>query len=129
MPTTYPLLRYYKVITEALRNLGVYLDASRADASELASYGFVNVQHEILKIPIGKWPKHKTLKMVGLYARTGIIEGLHAMAIGPLTRGMGWTTNDVEAMLVEVRKCLVDESVHSYLPFHVIYGQKPLDRS
>jgi len=73
------------------------------------------------------WPKNKILKTVGMYARVGILDGLQAMAFGPLCRGMGWSKEQVEVMLVDVRKCLTDTSVHSYLPFHVMYGQKPLN--
>ncbi len=129
MPPTYPLLAYYRAITEGLLNLGVYLNASMEEATHLASYGFINIKHEILKIPIGQWPKNKTLKTVGLYARTGINDGLEAMAIGPLCRGMGWSKEQVDAMLVDVKKYLMDERVHSYLPFHIIYAQKPMNGS
>ncbi|KAH6673106.1 S-adenosyl-L-methionine-dependent methyltransferase, partial [Halenospora varia] len=127
MPADYPLTKFFRVVAEGLRNMGVSLDASRHEAANLEAYGFVNVRHEVLKIPIGTWPKHKTLKMVGLYGRTGIFNGLQAMALGPLCRGMGWSKTQVEVMLVDVRRALEDSSVHCYLPFHVMYGMKPLD--
>jgi hypothetical protein len=128
MPPDFPLRNYFSVVTEGLRNLGVLLDASRNEASNLSAYGFINVRHEIMKIPIGTWPMNKTLKKVGLYAKTGITDGLQGMAFGPLCRGMGWSKEQVEVMLIDVRKALADSSVHSYLPFHVMYGQKAFER-
>ena len=131
MPTEegseYPLLTYFRTVTRGLFALGVKLDASLATAQNLGEYGFTNVHHEIFKIPIGTWPKNKTLKTVGLYAKVGILDGLQAMSMASLTRGLGWKREEVELMLVDVRKCLMDGSVHAYLPFHVIYGQKPLN--
>jgi len=127
MPPDFPLRNYFSAVIEGLRNLGVPLDASRQEASNLSAYGFINVRHEIMKIPIGTWPMNKTLKTVGLYARTGITDGLQGMAFGPLCRGMGWSKAQVEVMLIDVRKALADSSVHCYLPFHVMYGQKPFE--
>lgn len=127
MPEDYPLLNYFRIVTEGLHNLGVNLDASLHEAANLSSYGFINVRHEIKKIPIGPWAKHKTLKTIGEYARSGVTSGLEAMAFGPLCRGMGWSTEEVEVMLIDVRKSLLDPNIHVYLPYHITYGQKPKD--
>jgi hypothetical protein len=59
----------------------------------LSSHGFINVHHEILKIPIGTWPKNETLKTVGSYAKVGISDGLQAMAYGPPAGGWGGVKN------------------------------------
>jgi hypothetical protein len=127
MTPSYQLRQYYTTVTSGLQNLGVHLDASRSEMLNLSSYGFINDHHEILKIPIGTWPKNKTWKTVGLYAKVGISDGLQAMAYGPLCRGMGWSKEQVEVMLVGVRRCLDEGGVHAYLPFHVVYGQRPLE--
>jgi hypothetical protein len=29
--------------------------------------GFINIEEQILRCPIGVWPKDKTLKLAGLY--------------------------------------------------------------
>jgi hypothetical protein len=91
----------------------------------LDPYGFTNIHHEVFKIPIGTWPKNKTLKTVGLYMRTAVLDRLDAMSFGPLCRGLGWSKEEVQVYLVDVRKCLMDNTVHSYFPFHVSYRQKP----
>lgn len=41
--------------------------------------------------------------------------------------GHGLSVEEVEVFLIDVRKSLMDKSVHSYLMFHVCYGQKPLE--
>lgn len=38
-------------------------------------------------MPIGTWPKLKTLKMVGLYERYALYDGAEALSLGALVRG------------------------------------------
>lgn len=124
MPVDFPLLRFFLLATQGLSALGIDLVSSLSQVQNLTDYGFTNVQHKVMKIPIGTWSKNQTLKTIGLYAKVGILEGLQAMSFGPLCRGLGWTREEVENLLVDVRRSLSDPKVHSYLPFHIVYGQK-----
>jgi hypothetical protein len=124
MPDSWPFLKFYEPLTEGLGALNVNLTTALEHTLNLEPYGFTNIHHKVFKIPIGTWPKNKTLKTVGLYMRTAVLDGLDAMSFGPLCRGLGWSKEEVQVYLVDVRKCLVDNSVHSYFPFHVSYGQK-----
>lgn len=45
--------------------------------------------------------------------------------MGPLTRGLGWSRDQVELYLPGVRKDLNNMSVHTYYSLHVITAQKP----
>jgi hypothetical protein len=85
-------------------------------ADMMRDAGFINVTTRIFHVPIGRWPKNKGLKMV---------DGAQPIALGPLTRGLKWSREQVEMRLVEVRKGYMDEWVHSCMPLYVIYGQKP----
>ena len=53
------------------------------------------------------------------------MEGLEAIALAPMIRGLGWQKQEVDVFLAGVRKAYVDRSTHSYMPFYIIYGQKP----
>ena len=76
-------------------------------------------------MPIGVWPRNQKMKSIGLYNRSMIYDGLHGISMGPFTRGLKWTPEQVELYLISVRKSLLDSSVHSFIPFHVTMGQKP----
>ena len=91
----------------------------------MRSAGFVNVSTRIFHIPIGIWPRNKTLKVVGLYWRTILIDGLEPIALGPLMRGLGWTRMEVDKLLVEVAAAYLEGNVHSHMPLHIVCGQKP----
>ncbi|KAK4660206.1 hypothetical protein QC762_117040 [Podospora pseudocomata] len=127
MPPNHPIARYWSLINEGLERLGVDFHAVAGGklANKMRDAGFVNVTERVLQIPIGTWPKNRILKTVGLYWRTILLDGIQAIALGPLTRGLGWSQSDVEMLLMEVRRAYKDNSCLLYMPFHIIYGQKP----
>jgi hypothetical protein len=87
--------------------------------------GFVKVTTRIFYVPIGRWPKNNTLKLVGSYWRAILLDGAQPIALGPMTRGLKWSREQVEMRLVDVRRAYMDEWVHSYMPLHIICGRKP----
>ncbi|ETS00108.1 S-adenosyl-L-methionine-dependent methyltransferase [Trichoderma reesei RUT C-30] len=126
MPPDHPVARFWKHVTDGLAALGIDLDAV-ADAKlsdAMRRAGFANVTERVLHVPIGTWPKNKVLKTVGLYWRTILLDGLQAIALGPLTRGLGWNREQVEMLLIEVRQAYFDNAPLMYMPFHIIYAQK-----
>jgi Methyltransferase domain len=54
-----------------------------------------------------------------------LMEGLHAVSVAVLTRGLGMTAQEVELLLVGVRKDICNRNIHCYAPIRVIYGRKP----
>ena len=105
--------------------MGVDSAATLLLADMMRDAGFINVTTRIFDIPIGRWPKNKTLKLVGSYWRAILLDSAQPIALGPMTRGLKWSREQVEARLVEVRRAYMDEWVHSYMPLHIICGQKP----
>ncbi len=90
--------------------------------------GFINVIDKRYKVPIGTWPKDMGLKKAGLYNKAIILDFFSAV-MAPFTRGLGWSTQQVEAFLVDVRKSIHNSSIHTYYTFHMVIGQKPLDHA
>jgi hypothetical protein len=125
MPADHAVTQYWALVISALANLGVNFNATLLLADMMREAGFTNVTTRIFHVPIGVWPKNKVLKMVGLYWRTILIDGLQPIAMGPFTRGLGWSKEQVDVYLVEVRKAYMEGWVHSHMPLHIICGQKP----
>ncbi|KAK4124828.1 S-adenosyl-L-methionine-dependent methyltransferase [Parathielavia appendiculata] len=127
MPPDHPVAQYWSLINEGLGNLGINFHAAANGrlAEMMRDVGFVNVTERVLQIPIGTWAKNKVLKTVGLYWRTILVDGMQAIALGPLSRGCGWSREQIELFLVEVRKAYHDNSMLAYMPLHIVYGQKP----
>ncbi|KAI1389041.1 S-adenosyl-L-methionine-dependent methyltransferase [Hypoxylon trugodes] len=118
---------YAKTLMAALHRLGIDSLGFIANCRQwLRDAGFINVRDTVLKTPIGTWPKDPHQQKIGLYSRNMIYDGLHGFSIKPFTHGLGWTPEEVEVYLVDVRKALLNTTAHIYLPFHVVYAQKPL---
>ncbi|WAO93433.1 Hypothetical protein NCS54_01098100 [Fusarium falciforme] len=111
-------------VKNGLAEFNIDLLGMQKNQQNLREAGFVNIEEMVFKVPLGVWPKKPKMKMVGLYNRSMIYDGLHGIAMGPFTRGLKWTPQEVELFLVGVRKGLMDSSQHGYIPFHVVIGQK-----
>lgn len=127
MPPHHPIAQYWGLIKDGLANLGVDFHAAAGGkiANAMHEAGFVNIHERVLHVPIGTWAKHPNLKMVGEYWRQVLLDGAQAIALGPLTRGCGWSRDQVEVFLVEVRKAYFDNNSLMYMPMHIVCGQKP----
>jgi hypothetical protein len=44
------------------------------------------------------------------------MDALQALSYMSFTNGLGWTTADVEVLLVDVRKDIKNRNIHSYWP-------------
>ena len=78
--------------------------------------GFEDVEETRFVLPCNTWPRGKRDKMLGLYQMTNILDGLSAMSTRVLTQGLGWTVEEIEVLLVDVRKDLRTKSIHGYWP-------------
>ena len=94
--------------------------------------GFVNVHHEIFKLPIGPWAKDERMvssdspdrasfksddgdikqKEIGACNLLQLLEGLEAFTLGLFTRVLRWSPERVHAFLISVRKDVKDRKVH-----------------
>lgn len=114
-------------MSEGLGALGIDFHTTLSLAERMRAAGYVNVTERIFHVPIGLWPQNRVLKMVGLYWRTILSDGCSPIALGPLTRGLKWSKEEVEVFLVGVRKAYMEAWVHSHMPLHIIYGQRPVE--
>ncbi|KAF2138077.1 uncharacterized protein K452DRAFT_234911 [Aplosporella prunicola CBS 121167] len=122
----YKLEEMLKYVAEGLKRLGPDLYGVLKLPQMLKDAGFVNVEDRITKVPIGPWAKNKLLRKTGLYLQAIGLDGLQAIAMAPMTRGLGWSPQSVEVFLKDVRDQMKDPSIHAYYNFHAIYAQKPV---
>jgi hypothetical protein len=78
-----------------------------------------------MQVPIGHWPKDKRLKELGLYQREQMVECVEAFTLAPLTRMLGWSVEEAEILMANVRAEFRNPQNHLYTIFHFVYGRKP----
>ncbi|TDZ33123.1 putative methyltransferase tdiE [Colletotrichum spinosum] len=124
--------------TELLRWVELFMDACKASGRDgqigpkLESLvrdnsGLINVHHRPHKIPIGPWPKDPRMKEIGMYELIQMLEGLEGFSLRLLCGALGWTKEEVQVLLIGVRKDLKNPKIHAWLHYNVVYGQKPED--
>ncbi|KAI1501566.1 S-adenosyl-L-methionine-dependent methyltransferase [Biscogniauxia marginata] len=69
-----------------------------------------------LPSPGNPWPRGEAQKELGALQMRNILEGIHGMSMTLLTKMLGMRAEEVEALLVEVRKDLQNRNIHFYYP-------------
>jgi hypothetical protein len=77
--------------------------------------GFEEVKEKKSEIPINAWPKGRKQKVLGMWWQADLLDALGA-SMAVLVRGMGWSPEKVEKMLVDVRADINNKGVHGYMP-------------
>ncbi|KAH7118582.1 TAM domain methyltransferase [Dactylonectria estremocensis] len=121
------IMKWINLLIEASTNLGRPLTEAKHHKERLIKAGFENVEQKVFKWPTNPWPRDKKHKEVGLWTLANIGGGLEGLSLALMTRGLGWTQEEVLAFLVQVRKDLRNPRIHAYWPIVVVYGQKPLE--
>ncbi|KAL8935196.1 MAG: hypothetical protein Q9211_004827, partial [Gyalolechia sp. 1 TL-2023] len=94
---------------------GLFLEGWMKDA------GFQNVHAEKFVLPVGPWPKDKTLKEVGAWNFLQINEGLEAFTLALFTREVGFSVDEVTVICSDIRKEIKDPKMHCMFYLHVVY--------
>ncbi|KAL4781346.1 S-adenosyl-L-methionine-dependent methyltransferase [Aspergillus varians] len=118
------LMRWRGLLVEASEKFGKRLSVAGNYKQWMIDAGFRNVQEEIYKVPFSPWAKDAHLKELGRYQQTNMLEALEAYSLALMTRFLGWTVEDVQLLLVGVRKELLDRTLHIYSRLYVVYGQR-----
>ena len=88
--------------------------------------GYEDVVEQRFKIPISGWPKDPRMKKIGEWYGGNWFDGLSAFSYKPFgPEGLGWNRNEIELMMVDVRKAMKQKSVHAYMFYHVVCGRRP----
>jgi hypothetical protein len=122
------VLQLYNLQTEALSKVGRKLDVGDDIEEFLKQAGFQNVTHRRWPVPLGGWPKNKTLvwnyreqecvadillqKRIGVLRFLQFESGLESSSLKPLCKVLKWTRAELELLLMGVRKDLKRKEVH-----------------
>ena len=66
--------------------------------------GFVDIVVRPFKLPLGTWENEEHLKKGGLAQLVALDVGLQSISLAVFTRLLGWTAEEVEVFLAQVRK-------------------------
>ena len=114
---------------EHLREAAAKLDHAFVDISTLKSRleaaGFVDVQVSPNKWPSNTWAKDKKYKEIGAWNHENIASGISGFLMAALTRGLGWSKEQVDVLAAETKKDLLNRNIHAYWPISTVFARKP----
>lgn len=116
MPETCAFYKWNHLFSDAVAKMGRDTTWVTEYKRWLKETGFVNVKQLNYKLPINTWPKNKALKELGKWNLINMIEGLEGYTVRPFTKVLGMSMEEVELLMMEVRKELHDKKMHSYWP-------------
>jgi hypothetical protein len=109
---------------EASTKVGVDLQAPLLWPEQLRSVGFTDIHIRWFNWPLGPWAKQARNKTIGRYALADLQEGVGA-TVALFTKGFGWSDEEFQVLVANVRKEQKEQKVHLYHPVCFCYARKP----
>ncbi|OLN92006.1 hypothetical protein CCHL11_01453 [Colletotrichum chlorophyti] len=108
------LLKSVRLWSEALTNLGCPFEQFSSYKDVLLEVGFEDVKVQRFKWPTNDWPKDPKHKELGTWNYHNCAPNWDGLLMGGLTRGLGWTKEEVLILGMNARKDFADRSIHAY---------------
>ena len=108
------MLRWLQLLVDGSNRLGRPLEVARGHQKRLLDAGFVNVTTRVYRWPVNTWPRDPKYREIGLWTLANVDSGLEGLSMALLTRGLGWSRDEVLTFLAEVRQQLRNRTVHAY---------------
>ncbi|KAF4339727.1 hypothetical protein FBEOM_6377 [Fusarium beomiforme] len=124
------LSKWSEMLHDIFTKNGRPMDSALKYKDQLEAAGFVDVNIVKRKWPLNRWPKDPKHKQIGTWAQQNTLDALAALSLAVFTRaegqgGLGWSKEEVEVFLTDVRKDIKNVSIHSYWPIWSVYATKP----
>lgn len=114
LPKDSALLQWSTLMLEATTRIGQALDNPSNYEKWMKDTGFTNVQTTMYRWPGHPWPKKPADKELGLWVMVNLLDGLQGFTMALFTRVLGWSVEQVELLLVDIRKDVQSKKIHTY---------------
>ncbi|KAI5861321.1 S-adenosyl-L-methionine-dependent methyltransferase [Durotheca rogersii] len=117
--------RWNELMAEGVRKLGRSLFFVLEYKSLLEQAGFQNIVELKYAVPTNTWPPGRQSQKIGTLQKSNTLQVIDVYSLGVFTQGLGWSRDDLDKLLVEVRKDIENTRIHSYSTLMTVYCQKP----
>ncbi|PWI64073.1 hypothetical protein PCL_00020 [Purpureocillium lilacinum] len=118
--------RWAKVLWEGADRMGKTLRiVDDGKMSKLiGDAGFVQVEETKYKVPIGSWSRDPTASEIGESGLAFMLESLEGFALFILKEIMGWTYDEIQVFVKEMREAISNPTLRPYYCMVNVYGRK-----
>ncbi|KAG6022001.1 hypothetical protein E4U40_004937 [Claviceps sp. LM458 group G5] len=124
MPDDDAVKQLYELVDKSFEKFGLKANLAPQLGTYLEKAGFEDIRCQVMKVPIGPWTKDRTMRIIGQYQKSVIVDGLPFLAGRPF-QALEMSDAEIEATIAKARKRLHDPKVHRYLNYYFWYAQKP----
>jgi SAM-dependent methyltransferase len=116
LPPNAAVLELAENFKEIARRMKVDPDMAVQYKSLLEGAGFEDITEKTFKIPSSPWPKDLTMKKIGAFELMNIVEGAAGFLQRGWTKDFGQTREELEMLVMRLRKELSTNKIHCYCP-------------
>ncbi|KAL2882152.1 hypothetical protein SGCOL_002417 [Colletotrichum sp. CLE4] len=109
------LRRWNDHLLEGIRKAGRDALSALEYARYMTDAGFQNVEQKRFAVPASPWAKGRNQKILGAMQMTNNLEGVQGITMKIFCQVLGWTREDAEMLLMDVRKDMADKNIHAYI--------------
>ncbi|WYZ38246.1 hypothetical protein EsH8_III_000160 [Colletotrichum jinshuiense] len=109
------LRRWNDHLLEGVRRAGRDALSPLEYARYMVDAGFRNVQQKKFAVPAAPWARGRNQKILGAMQMTNNLEGVQGITMKIFTQVLGWSREEAELLLVDVRKDMADRNIHAYI--------------
>jgi len=108
-------MRWIRLLMEAAERMGRPFVEPNLFKEKMEKIGFEDVRVRKDIWPVNPWAKGRRWKLLGSVMLENFNTGLESFSYMLCMKGLGWTKEEVDSLLMEVRKNLNDRSIHLYM--------------
>ncbi|KAL1883813.1 hypothetical protein VTK73DRAFT_8349 [Phialemonium thermophilum] len=87
--------------------------------------GFVEVEAQVLTLPLSGWPSDPRERSIGIANRDNVHRLLTSLALYPFTERLGMSSAEVQLLVARARVEANNPAFKAYFPVYVCIGRKP----
>lgn len=108
------LANWFRLVSDAIERAYRPLAYKTDTRGLLSSRGFVDIQEQVIPIPVNSWPNDPRQKDIGRWYNVGFAQGLESMSLAPLTRMYNWEPAAVVNLCSEVKQEIGSKRFRAY---------------
>lgn len=108
--------KFADALYESTRLFGTPIDDPTRWRGWFEERGFNSVTEVVYKMPCNPWPRDERLKLIGAFEMENLLLGLSGMVTRLFVKALGWSAEQVQVFLVDVRKEIKNRNIHCYWP-------------
>ena len=120
------LRRWYTVLKQATeQSMRPIAHSSRDTLRQLQDAGFVDIDHQVVGLPLNSWHQDAHEKKVGQWYNLAISESVETLTLAPLSRVFAWQVPEIQKIAGEVKNEAYNSEIHAYNILHIYQARKP----